>query len=206
MVVMHEPKIRLSDQFLELALECEQEVLTVRELVEVLGVRGHAFLALICSIPFVLFIPIPGLSMPFGAVVCIAGLGVTFGFGIWLPRWLMGRSLPGRLLAKVFRQSAKLLRKSEKILKPRLFSLSESGPVRAACGVLISVSGLLLALPLPPGTNFPPAVVGVLLALGILERDGVVLIVGFAAFLLNITVFAGVFYFAGPWLMQWLTH
>lgn len=204
--MIHEQKIRLSDQFLELALECEQEVLTVRELVEALGVRGHAFLALLCSIPFVLLVPIPGLSMPFGVVVCIAGLGVTFGFGIWLPQWLMRRSLPGRLLAKVFRQSAKLLRRTEKILKPRLFALSESGVARAASGLLISISGLILALPLPPGTNFPPAIVGVLLALGVLERDGVVLIVGFAAFLLNITVFAGVFYFAGPWLMQWLSH
>jgi hypothetical protein len=206
MAVIHEQKIRLSDQFLELARECEQEVLTVHELIEALGVRGHAFLALICSIPFVLLVPIPGLSVPFGVVVCIAGMGVTFGFGIWLPKWLMRRSLPGRVLAKIFRQSAKLLQKSEKILKPRLFALSESGPVRAASGVLISISGLILALPLPPGTNFPPAIVGVLLALGILERDGIVLIIGFAAFLLNITVFAGVFYFAGPWLVQWLTH
>ena len=201
--MVHEQKIRLSDQFIELARECEQEVLTVHELIEALGVRGHAFIALLFSFPFVLFIPIPGLSVPFGIVVAIAGFGVTIGFDIWLPRWLMRRSLPGALLSKAFRQSARVLQKSERILRPRLFALSDSAAIRAMSGILIAVSGLILALPLPPGTNFPPAIVGVLLALGILERDGVVLIVGFAAFLLNITVFAGLFYFAGPWLMQW---
>lgn len=202
----YEQRIRLSDQFNDLARECEQEVLTVRELIEALGVRGHAFLALICSIPFVLLVPVPGLSVPFGVVQAISGIGVTVGFDIWLPQWMMRRSLPGNLLAKVFRQSARLLKKTEKVLQPRLFPISESPIVRAFAGILIAITGLILALPLPPGTNFPPAIVGVLLSLGILERDGVVLIVGFAAFLLNITVFAGLFYFAGPWLMQWFIN
>lgn len=178
----------------------------MRELIEALGVRGHAFLALICSIPFVLLVPVPGLSVPFGVVQAISGIGVTVGFDIWLPQWMMRRSLPGNLLARVFRQSARLLKKTEKVLQPRLFPISESPIVRAFAGILIAITGLILALPLPPGTNFPPAIVGVLLSLGILERDGVVLIVGFAAFLLNITVFAGLFYFAGPWLMQWFIN
>ncbi len=197
-------KARLSDQFVELAVECEQEILTVGELVEALGVRGHAFLALLFSVPFVVPVPIPGLSVPFGVVLAIAGFGVSFGFGLWLPRWLMRRSLPGFFLSKIFRKSAGLLRKTEKIVKPRLFVLSDSPVARVIAGILIAISGLILALPLPPGTNFPPAAVGVLLSIGILERDGALLLAGLGVFILNITVFAGLFYFAGPWLMQWL--
>jgi hypothetical protein len=191
-----EIKIRLSDQFLALALECEHEVLTMRELITALGVRGHGFLALLFSVPFVSPVPLPGLSMVFGLVVIVAGLGIGFDFKIWLPEWMMRRSLPGHLLARVFRAGAALLKKIEKILKPRIFNLSESPPVRMAAGLAIAFSGFVLALPLPPGTNFPPAAVCVLLSLGILERDGLFLILGFIAFILKITVITGLLIYA----------
>lgn len=193
---VEEIKIRLSDQFRALALECEQEVLTVRELITALGVRGHGFLALLFSVPFIQPVPLPGLSVLFGAVVVVAGLGISFNFKIWLPSRLMRQSLPGLLIAKVFRASANLLQKIEKVLQPRLFAASESSAARVAAGLAIAFSGFVLALPLPPGTNFPPAAVCVLLSLGILERDGLFLILGFIAFILKISVIAGLLIYA----------
>ncbi len=194
-------KIRLSDQFRALALECEQEVLTVRELLTALGVRGHAFIALLFSLPFILPVPLPGLSMVFGVFVFISGLGITFGFGLWVPQWWMRRSLPGHLLSRVFRAAATLLQKMERILKPRIFFISESIWIRAFAGILVALSGLVLALPLPPGTNFPPAIVSVLLALGILERDGLFLLGGVLAFVVNLSVIAGLLIYARPLVM-----
>jgi len=199
---MEHVKIRLSDQFRALALECEQEVLTMRELITALGIRGHGFIALLFSIPFILPIPLPGLSMVFGLFVFVSGLGVTFGFGLWLPNWWMRRTLPGYFLSRVFRTAAKLMQKIEKILRPRLFFLSDSVWMRAACGLLIALAGFILALPLPPGTNFPPAIVSVLLALGILERDGLFLIAGIGAFVINLSVIVGLLIYARPWLLS----
>lgn len=193
---MENVKIRLSDQFRALALECEQEVLTVRELITALGVRGHGFLALLFSLPFVQPVPLPGLSVLFGGAVFIAGLGISFNFKLWLPSRLMRQSLPGHLLAKIFRASASLLQKIEKVLKPRMFNISDSVPVRVAAGFAIAFSGFVLALPLPPGTNFPPAAVCVLLSLGILERDGLFLILGFIAFILKMSVITGLLIYA----------
>lgn len=197
---MENVKLRLSDQFRALALECEHEVLTVAELFAALGVRGHAFLALIFSIPFVLPVPLPGLSILFGVFVAIAGLGISFNFKLWAPQWIMRRSLPGLLLAKIFRASASLLQKIEKILRPRMFSVSESVSIRLVAGFMIALSGMILALPLPPGTNFPPASVCVLLSLGILERDGVFMLGGFLAFILQISLIAGLLIYAHEWM------
>lgn len=204
---MENAKIRLSEQFVSLALECEQEVLTVSELIHVLGVRGHAFVALLFTIPFVAPIPLPGLSVPFGLVAMISGFGISFGFELWLPRSLMHKSLPGHLLSKAFRAASVVMKKIEtwRLLKPRLFVVSESRIMRAIAGLLIALSGLLLAMPLPPGTNFPPAAVCVLLALGILERDGVLLLAGIAMFAANIGLVIGLWVYARPWLMQWFS-
>jgi hypothetical protein len=198
------PKLRLSDQFHALALECETEVLTVREFISALGVRGHAFVALLLSIPFVLPVPVPGLSVFFGVVVAVSGLGISFGFALWLPEWMMRKSLPGRPLAKVFRASAAMMKKIEHIVRPRLFPISESPGFRIAAGILIALSGLVLALPLPPGTNFPPASVCVLLALGVLERDGLLLIAGFITFLLKITLITSLIVYGKQILEAWL--
>jgi len=199
-----EKKIRLSEQFLALALECEQEVLTVIELVRALGVRGHAFMVLILSTPFILPVPMPGLSMAIGIFIMFAGFGIAFGWSIWLPKWLMRRSLPGHVLARAFRSGARFIQKTEKILKPRWLVFSDNTMIQAVAGVLISISGLVLALPLPPGTNFPPATVIILLSLGILERDGVFLLAGLTAFLLKSAAIVGLFVYARPWVMQWL--
>ena len=197
-------KTRLSDQFTALALECEQEVLTVRELLAAMGVRGHAFIVLFFSVPFCLPIPLPGLSMVLGLLVMISGLGISFGFNVWLPAWAMRRSLPGRLLARAFRAGAGLMRKLEKIIRPRFMCVAESPVVRVTVGFLVAISGFLLALPLPPGTNFPPASVSLLLALGILEKDALFLLAGFASFFLQIAAIVGLLIYAKPWLMQWL--
>ncbi len=199
---MENVKIRLSDQFRALALECEQEVLTMRELVTALGVRGHAFVVLIFTVPFLLPIPLPGLSVVFGIPVLISGLGISFNFKLWLPARIMRQSLPGHLLARVFRAGAGLMTRLEKLMRPRMFGISESPQLRVLAGLLIAFSGLLLALPLPPGTNFPPAGVCVFFALGILERDGLFFILGFLAFILNISVFVGLVIFARPWLLR----
>lgn len=200
---MENSKSRLSDQFLALALECEQEVLTVHELIGALGLRGNAFIVLLFSTPFCLPVPLPGLSVILGFFIFICGLGISFGFSLWLPPWLMRRSLPGKILARSFRASASLMRRMERIIRPRLISLGEAPPVRFLVGLLIATSGFLLALPLPPGTNFPPASVCLLLSLGVLEKDGVLLLAGFASFFLQIAAIVGLFIYAKPWLMHW---
>ena len=59
---------------------------------------------------------------------------------------------------------------------------------------MICVSGLFLLLPLPvPLSNVLPAFAIVLLAAAMLERDGLVGILGFVTFAITLVVFGGIF-------------
>ena len=70
---------------------------------------------------------------------------------------------------------------------------------------IIFVAAFVLLLPLPPGTNFPPALCIILMAGGLLERDGRFILAGYLAFALNVVFFA-LFALYGQRLIQWGLH
>ena len=65
---------------------------------------------------------------------------------------------------------------------------------RLACGVAIVVGALLLAVPVPllPMTNTFPALGIILVALGWLERDAILTLLGYASYLLSVVIFAAI--------------
>lgn len=73
-------------------------------------------------------------------------------------------------------------------------------------GIFMVIAGFLLALPTPPGGNFPPGVALVLLSLGTLEEDAVVTTLGYIAFALNVVLFGAIFYFGTAWAAEALGY
>jgi hypothetical protein len=149
------------------------------ELLEALGERGTAVLVILMAAPFVLPIPLPGLSMPFGVAIAILGLRLGFGRTPWLPRFLLRRPIQPSTLAGILRAVERVVKPVERLLRPRWSFLF--GPVmHAAAGVAIAVAALLLFPPFPmPGINALPSLAVVLLALGLMERDGVSIVAGY---------------------------
>ena len=45
-------------------------------------------------------------------------------------------------------------------------------------GVIILIMAVILILPLPPGGNFPPALACAVLGMGLVERDGIIVLIG----------------------------
>jgi hypothetical protein len=90
----------------------------------------------------------------------------------------------------------KILLRTETVIKPRLrFFARHPGFVKFN-GAVISLLAILLGLPMPPGFNFPPALAIIVLAIGSIERDGVLIIIGYSLAILNV-VFFGVFFALG---------
>ncbi len=188
---------KLSDELALILREFEVETVTLREVMGVLDGRGYVLLLLLLALPFCTPIPLPGLSTPFGLVIALIALRLMLGRKPWLPSRLLDTSLSPRFFAKVFSAARKILRGFEYFLRPRLRWLTHLATLRQVHAAPMLISALLLLLPLPiPFSNTLPAWTILLIAAGLLERDGLFILSGYLVFVCSL-LFFGVLGFAG---------
>jgi hypothetical protein len=184
------PARKLSEELADLRLRAGERRITLREVIFLLGGRAYLLLVLLLALPFITPIPLPGLSVPFGLAIVLISLRLSLGQRPWLSKKLQRKELPAGFIAKVFSVAEKVLRFLEKFLRPRLTFLTDTPLLRQLHAVLMLVAALALLLPLPiPFTNSFPAWTILLVAAGLLERDGVFVLAGYVVFA------AGVLYF-----------
>lgn len=181
----------LSEQLDGLRVTFSQQPATLRQVILALEGRAYTLLIIICALPFVAPVSVPGSSTPLGILIASIAVQLAFGRLPWLPRRVMEWRLPAGFFTKLVPVTAKIVRALERVLHPRWFVWTASGSLRAMHLFAIAVAGLLLALPiLIPLTNMTPGWVILLLACGLLERDGVFLLAGYVAFVATIIFFA----------------
>jgi hypothetical protein len=173
---------RLSEEFALILREFEVESVTIREVMALLHGRGWVLLIMLLALPFCTPIPLPGLSTPFGLIIAIVGVRLSLGAKPWLPVRLLETRLPPAVFARVFSVTRKILLAFERLLRPTLLWLTGSPRLEQLHAVPIVVCAVLLLLPLPiPFSNVLPAWGVLLLAGGLLERDGRFILAGYAA-------------------------
>jgi hypothetical protein len=185
--------LRLSHMMRHIVQLCSRESLTLGELLHELSVFGHMLVCLVFAVPFLLPIPLPGLSTFFGLVIGFVALQIAFKQDPWVPvSWRVRAISPGILL-KLFSGLTRILTFTERFIRPRFkFFARHPGFVRVN-GLVMFVLAALLALPMPPGFNAPPALAIIVLAVGSLERDGAVVCLGYALTALNFVFFSAFF-------------
>ena len=181
---------KLSEELAELRTRAGERAVTLREVLYVLGGRGYLLLVLLLALPFITPIPLPGLSTPFGLAIALIALRLSLGQRPLLSKNLQRRELPAGFIGRLFGVAGKVLHFLEKFLRPRVTFLTDTPLLAQLHAVLMLLAAVALLLPLPiPFTNSFPAWTILLLAAGLLERDGVFILGGYAVFI------AGVFYF-----------
>lgn len=173
--------MKLSQECSRLEKLCDNPNINYQDFFAEISPRTHALVTLVFGFPFLLPIPLPGLSIPFGIIIALAGFRMALGLGPWIPHRLADKKIPAQMLKKVFAKLARLFLRIEPFVKPRL-SWATSRAANLVSSFIIFLCGAVLALPLPPGTNAPPAFFIVLLSIGTLEEDGVVISVGSVLF------------------------
>ena len=149
-----------------------------------------AFL-LILALPMVIPIPAPGISVPFGILLMLASTELMFARGkVWLPGRLAARSISREHFLQFACRAIPALRRVEQFARPRMTWLSGGWGIRVA-GATCLILATIIALPIPMG-HFLPGTVICLLAIGLIECDGLLIAFGFvaAAFVLGIVTWA----------------
>lgn len=185
-----QPTKKLSEELADLRVRAGERAVTLREVIYVLGGRAYMVLVLLLALPFVTPIPIPGLSTPFGLAIALIALRLSLGQRPWLSKKLQRKELPAGFIGKVFTVAEKVLRFLERFLRPRLTVLTDTPFLRQLHALLMLTAALALLLPLPiPFTNSFPAWAILLLAAGLLERDGAFILAGYVVFALGVLYF-----------------
>ena len=161
-----------------LAADESRERIAVADLLDALGDRALAALLFVFAIPNVLPMP-PGTSALLGAPLVFLAAQMALNLRAWLPSVIAARSMARSDFAGLVRRIAPWLVRAERLMKPRLTPLA-SGAMESVVGTVCLLLALVLVLPIPLG-NMLPALAICLLALGILERDGLWVLAGFAA-------------------------
>ena len=193
------PPPRVSDDLWRILDLAGGEPMSVADIIRHTHGRGLQTIAIVLALPFLSPVAIPGLSVPFGIAIAICGLRIAFRHQPWLPEFIAKRHISFAVLDKTLRFGIAVHTKLEKFLCARWTVLVDSHPAQMAAGFAIAVSAFLLSLPIPPPfplTNTIPGFAIVLLCLGMLERDGLVILSGYVLTVVS-AVYVGLIAFLG---------
>ena len=198
------PVRRLSQDLRAILREADGRAMTVAELESILQGRGFAMFILLLSAPFI--VPAPGLSVPFGIALMLLGLRIAIGQKALLPAFLLRRRLTYKTLERVISPLAKIAERFEKHIRPRMHYLQDHPWAVNLIGVGIVSGGFLLSLPLPiPFSNGFPAVSIMLLAAGLMERDGLLVLWGYLMGVFS-WIYIGFWWGAFVATLHWIWH
>lgn len=165
-VTAHRP---LSRVIVELSQTAGERV-SMEELTTALSDRSFAALIILFAAPNLLPLP-PGSSTIFGIPLILIASQLLIGRSrLWLPRWLRERSLDGPTFSRIAVGIEPILRRIEKLARPRYWPMPRVVAERFV-GIVVLLMALVLIFPIPFG-NWTPAVAAILVSLGLSERDG----------------------------------
>lgn len=179
----------LSSMLHGIAQDESRERIAIGDLLALMGDRALAALLFVFAVPNVLPVP-PGTSTILGAPLVFLAAQLAFGLRPWLPAVISRRTMTRSDFATLVRRIGPWLARAERLLRPRVVGLA-SPPMEYLVGLLCLLLAIVLVLPVPLG-NMLPALAISLFALGIMERDGLWILAGFAATVVSAVVVSGV--------------
>lgn len=182
------PRPKLSSELLALSRAQGLERIWVSDIRAAIGRRSFGALMLIFAFPNILPSP-PGMAGVLGAPLIFLSAQLMLRLQPWLPKVVAQRSMRRQDFAALVDRAAPWLARAERLLRPRWVVFSNNG-AEVAIGALCLILSVVLVLPIPFG-NLLPAFTICIFALGLLERDGVWVLVGVGAFFVTMTVVGG---------------
>ena len=152
--------------------------ISLGELLAKLDSRAYGFVLLLLAAPNLTPGPsIPGFSTVFGLPAIVFAVQMLLGHRQpWLPARLARITLPRQRLANLITRALPTIMRVDRMLRPRLPALTGRTGQRLT-GLSCLVQGALLTLPIPI-FSIAPALAILLIAIGMIGRDGLVAALG----------------------------
>lgn len=176
------------------------ETIRLGDLIRGLGKRSFGPTLLICALPEALPLPIAGVSAFIGMPLVLVSLQLMLGYTTpWFPKWIANRSIKRKDFEKGVNIVLRYLARFEKIIRPRWQWITTPIAERLL-SILFFLLACVIVLPIPFG-NFLPAIALVIISLGLIEGDGLVIVVGIITACLVLAVMAGAIVAFFSWSM-----
>jgi len=172
------------------------ENLTLSEIVNLLGKDGLLLFAALLTVIFLIPVSIPVFSTVFGVIIFFIGLSQLLNKSFWLPKKVKTKTISAEKFRTSLHRGTKWFRFLEKMSKPQRLSFLVSNKIASKINSFsILIGSLLLMLPfgLMPFSNTLPAITILFLSIGFLQKDGVIVILGYLS-LLGTFVYFGLFF------------
>jgi hypothetical protein len=194
------PRKKLAQILDELAADMTRPRVSIADLVA--AMHGRAFGALLLVFAFPNALPaIPGTSSILGLPLLFLSAQMMLGKPVWLPKVVSLRSMSRDDFANLVDRVNPWLEWADRFTAPRLTILGEPLAQRLI-GAFCLILSIVLVMPIPLG-NMLPGIALCLVALGVLERDGLWIGGGILVGLLALFIAWGVIYaiFQATWFL-----
>jgi hypothetical protein len=175
--------MKLSQLLSQLLVKYADQPLPLSILLEKVGNSGFGTITGILIIPMLIPLPIPlaGFSALVGSGIILVGCQLALGYKKpYLPKRIAQLELSPAASQKILKQIDLLLQPLERMSRHRLSKFSNSWWGCRITGICLAWDALLMSLPLPiPLTNLVPAYTILFLAIGLLEFDGLFILIGY---------------------------
>jgi hypothetical protein len=197
-VQFRNPEVRLSEALEATRIAVTGHRVTLRELLGLVGEQGLLVFCAVLAMPFLLPVTLPFMSTALGLPMLLIGIAVVLNRLPWLPDRLLDHALPSETVQHVLERAVHSADRFEHLVRPRLLALTATPLVNSVNGVIVVLAVLLLMAPLPlvPFANTLPGIGIILLCLGMAERDGIVILLGYGVTLLSALFVGSLLWFA----------
>ncbi|MHB2168257.1 exopolysaccharide biosynthesis protein [Alsobacter sp. R-9] len=169
--------LRTSEILAGLAAATGDTRITVREVVGALGERAYSLLIVVLALPNCLPMP-PPIPLICGILLAVVGVQIFVGRPQpWLPQRLLDRSLSRADVERAANRAVPWLRWLERFARPR-FGVFASDLAMRLIGIALVAFSLALVFAAPFIGQIPLGLGIALVGLGLVERDGYVVIGG----------------------------
>lgn len=152
------------------------ERISLGELAERMRGRAFGMILIVFALPET--VPMIGFSLILAIpIALVGGYMLVHGEEVLLPAWIRNRSIRRRHLAAAVDRMLPVLRRIERLSRPRWLRIASACRLQGAVSLLMAV---VLAIPIP-GVNFLAAMAVFGTGLGMILRDGRIIAIAFTS-------------------------